>query len=314
MSATIQVLKEFYPCKSKFNVDDIPDLTGKVVIVTGANTGIGKETAKALLVHNAIVYIACRSQAKANQAIEDLKAQTGKEGIFLKLDLSDLPSIKATAEDFLSKENRLDILFNNAGVFRPPVEEVTAQGYDLQFGTNTLGPFFLTKCLLPALVNAAKSNEDGRARIVNTASSVAYWHTNIDFDILNDTEKRRRQTDMFLYGHSKLGNILFSNELARRYGDQGIVSTSLNPGNIQTDLQRTVPKRERAVMNKVILHPADKGALTQLYAGTMPECAEYNGQFFAPWARLSKLPKGTDNLELASRLWEWFEDQVKVYE
>ncbi|KAF9529351.1 hypothetical protein CPB83DRAFT_875505 [Crepidotus variabilis] len=280
MSGAIQMLKEFYPCRTKFSVDEIPDLTGKIIIVTGANTGIGKETPKELLAHNAKVYMACRK----------LKELTGKDCIFLKLDLSNLSSIRATTEEFLS------------GVFRPPVEQITVQGYDLQFGVNTLAPFFLTKCLLPALLNAAKACPDSKPRVINTASAAAYSHSTIDFDILKDTEKRRKQGDMFLYGQSK-GTILFSNELARRWGDQGI-----------TDLQRSVPKVERAVMNKLVLYPADKGALTQLWAGTMPECAEYNGQYLAPWARLSKLPKGTDDLELAKKMWAWLEDQAKPFE
>ncbi|KAF8659670.1 hypothetical protein AX16_001811, partial [Volvariella volvacea WC 439] len=138
MGQIVSGYRQGWPPASKFSVDDIPDLTGKVVIVTGGNTGIGKETVKALLAHNAKVYLAARSQEKASQAIKDLLQETGKEAIFLKLDLSDLKSIKRSAEEFQSKEKELHILFNNAGVMFPPVSEITTDGYDLQFGTNVL--------------------------------------------------------------------------------------------------------------------------------------------------------------------------------
>lgn len=127
------------PPKATFFVEQIPDLTGKVAIVTGANSGIGKETAKVLLAHGAKVYIAARNQAASQEAIRQLKQETGNEAIFLKLDLSDLKAIKASAKEFLSKETQLHILLNNAGVMVPSIELVTADGYDLQFGTNVLG-------------------------------------------------------------------------------------------------------------------------------------------------------------------------------
>jgi len=142
MGLVLSYLISSFPPASHFTVKDIPDLSGKVIIVTGANTGIGKETAKALLSHNAKVYIAARSKEKAEQAIADLKDQTGKEAIFLKLDLSDLNSVKAAAEEFQSQEKALHVLFNNAGVMMPPMDQLTTQGYDLQIGTNTLGPFY----------------------------------------------------------------------------------------------------------------------------------------------------------------------------
>ncbi|KAJ7352040.1 hypothetical protein DFH08DRAFT_693367, partial [Mycena albidolilacea] len=132
-------IKQGFPPKSKFSVDDLPDLSGQVIIVTGANIGVGKETVKALLQHNAKVYLAARSPEKAKEAIDDLKSQTGKEAEFLQLDLADLHSVKRAVEKFTEKETRLDVLFNNGGVMGPPIEQLTAQGYDLTFGTNVLG-------------------------------------------------------------------------------------------------------------------------------------------------------------------------------
>jgi retinol dehydrogenase-12 len=133
------MFSESWPSAPTWNVEsDMPDLHGKVVLVTGANTGIGKETARALYAHNAKVYIACRDRLKAEQAIADIRGSTstvhGQISV-LQLDLSDLHSIKQAAEEFHSKEGKLDVLFNNAGVMRSPTEMVTKQGYDLQWGT-----------------------------------------------------------------------------------------------------------------------------------------------------------------------------------
>ncbi|KDR82948.1 hypothetical protein GALMADRAFT_220948 [Galerina marginata CBS 339.88] len=309
MGIVASLISQSWPPKSKFSVDDIPDLTGKVIIVTGANTGVGKETAKALLAHNAKVYVAARSREKAERAIKDLENETGKEGIFLELDLSDLKSVKASAEEFLSKEEELHVLFNNAGVMVPPLADLTAQGYDLQFGTNVLGHFYFTKLLLPALLAGAKSSPDGKARVVNTSSSASVLTSNIDFNTMKNTPARRKKSTDMLYAQSKLGNVLFANELARRYGDQGIISTSLNPGNLRSDLQRHLTGI-RAGLVGLFLHPVEFGALTQLYAGTSPQGIEMNGKYLIPWARIGKPNPAGLNTTLAGELWRWLEEQV----
>ncbi|KAG6915146.1 hypothetical protein DXG01_013041 [Tephrocybe rancida] len=296
MGIVFSVFNETFPPKSSFSVDDIPDLTGRVVLVTGANTGIGKETVKALLAHNAKVYMAGRSKEKCDIAIQDLKATTGKEAIFLKVDLADLPTIKAGAEEF------------RRGVMIPPVELLTEQGYDLQFGTNVLGHFYLTKLLLPALLAGAKSSPDGKARVVNTSSS-GHISGNLDFNTLKDSPKRKKSQRFTLYSQSKFGNVVFSNELARRYGDQGIVSTALNPGNIRTDLQRHIPSFFDTILDWS-LYPAPYGALTQLYAGTSAAGAELNGKYLIPWARVGRAISATDDPELWKQLREWSEEQV----
>ncbi|KAF9013216.1 NAD(P)-binding protein [Cyathus striatus] len=311
MGLMYSLLSQAFPPKPTFTVDSIPDLTGKVVIVTGANTGVGKETAKrqALLLHNAKVYVAARSQEKAEEAIKELKEQTGKEGIFLKLDLADLASIKKAADEFQSKEKELHILFNNAGVMRAPIDLLTAQNYDLQFGTNVLGHFYFTKLLLPTLLSTAKSSLDGKVRVVTTSSSGHELSYGIDFNTLKDSAARRRKMGWDLYGQSKLGNVLFANKLARRYGDQGIVSTSCNPGNLKSDLQRNLNFFEN-VMIQPMLYPAPYGALTQLYAGTSPEAANLNGEYLIPWARVGKATEIGRDPKLAEELWKWCEEQV----
>ncbi|TFK40852.1 NAD(P)-binding protein [Crucibulum laeve] len=310
MGATLSLMGQVFPPASKFSVNDIPDLTGRVIIVTGANTGLGKETAKALLVHNAKVYIAARSKDKAEQAIQDLKQETGKQAHFLKLDLADLKSVKAAAEEFHSKETQLHILFNNGGVMVPPVKDVTAQGYDLQFGTNVLGHFYFTKLLLPTLLATAKTSPDGTARVVSTASSAEVFLSTIDFNSLKDGPARRNKYSSTLYAQSKFGNVVLSNELARRYGSEGLVSTAINPGNLQSDLQRHLSFFEWLFI-RPILYPTPFGALNQLYAGTTAPGKEVNGKYVVPWARVIETSAPTKDPKIGQELWKWMEEQVE---
>ncbi|OBZ71335.1 hypothetical protein A0H81_08860 [Grifola frondosa] len=292
---TWPVVVQSFPPKSKFSTDQIPDLTGRVIIVTGGNTGVGKETIKALLEHNAKVYMASRSKNKADAAIAELKTLTGKEAIFLELDLSSLASVRKAANEFLSKEKELHVLFNNAGVMWPPMDMLTVDGYDLQFGTNVLGHFFFTELLIPALIAGKETSPDHHARVITTSSSGAYMYT-INWDTFRDGPARRKLSSQQLYYQSKFANVVVAREVAKRYADQGIISMSCHPGNLQTDLQRYVPAVVRAVLN-IMLYPAHMGALTQLWAGTMPETLNYTGKFLIPWARVGECrPEAYDPL------------------
>ncbi|KAH8981078.1 NAD(P)-binding protein [Lactarius akahatsu] len=283
MGGQLSLWQQSFPPKPQWGVNDIPDLTGKVILVTG-KTGIGKETVKHLLAHNAKVYLAARSAQRANEAIAELKNETGKQAIFLQLDLSDISAVRKSAQEFLSKESQLHVLINNAGVMVPPKEQVTVQTYDMQFGTNVIGNYLsssghwlLTELLLPALfaaTDASPSHE--KARIV----------TGLDFDPLADGPTRTRYGELELYNKSKFGNVDVACELARRYGDK-IVSTSLNPGNIRTELQRSMPGWQSTIVNR-IMYPPSKGALTQLYCVTAPSAVDANGKFFIPWALASR--------------------------
>ncbi|KAJ7334199.1 hypothetical protein DFH08DRAFT_880469 [Mycena albidolilacea] len=314
--AMLDILAQSFPPKTKFTEKDVPDLAGKTVIVTGGNSGVGKETIRVLLNHNAKVYMASRSQSKAEDAIKELKEQTGKEALFLKLDLGDLKSIKSSAAEFLSKESELHILFNNGGVMMPPIEDRTADGYDLQFGTNVLGPFYLTKLLLPALLAGAKSSSDGKARVVNTSSGM-HLMNKLDFKVILDDKKRKKAGVQPLYALSKFALVAYSAELARRYGDQNLVVTSLHPGVIKTDLHRHMNGALGAVINvmeRTVLHDVSYGALTQLYAGTSVEGAELNGKYLIPWARIGKPHADSQNPELGKELFDWMEEQVKAFE
>jgi len=310
MGIVQSVINESLPPKSNFTVDDIPDLSGKVAIVTGSTSGIGKETVKALLAHNTKVYIAARNKQNAEATIEDLKIQTGKTALYLNLDLADLKSVKAAAEDFLSKEQQLHVLFNNAGVMMPPIEQTTTLGHDLQFATNVIGHFYFTKLLLPTLISTAPSSPDGKARVVNVASMGHLFSTAFDFNTLKDGPARRKTAPWQLYYRSKLGNVVYSTELARRYGDQGIVSTTVNPGNLATGLHRHVPSAARWIIHRCLYSPA-QGALTQLWAGTSPEGANFNGKYLIPWARIGSARPDSQDPNLGKELWTWLEEQVE---
>ncbi|KAK0205288.1 NAD(P)-binding protein [Desarmillaria ectypa] len=303
------LISQMFPPKPKWSIDDIPDLTGKVVVVTGGNTGCGKETVRVLLLHGAKVYLAARTEGKAREAIEDLKKETGAEAIFLPLDLADLVSVRRGAEEFLSKEKQLHILFNNAGVMLSPMDMLTKQGYDLQFGTNVVGHFHFTKLVLPALLAAATPTE--KARVITTSSSANYMGT-LDFDLWIDGPARNKKAAGDMYVQSKHGNVVFAVELARRYGAQNIISHSLNPGSIRTDLQRHLSPFANK-MQDIFLFPVSMGALTQLWAGTSPEAGQMNGEFMIPWARLGKARKETGDPEVGKKLWEWLEAQCKDY-
>ncbi|KAF7369180.1 hypothetical protein MVEN_00245200 [Mycena venus] len=244
------ILQQSYLCGTPtWAESDMPDLSGQVVIVTGGNSGLGKETVRALLQHNAKVYLACRSRRKAEETIAELRDLTGKEAIFLELDLANLSSIKAASEKFLSQETKLHILYNNAGIMVPPIELVTSDGYDLTFGTNMVGHFYLTKLLLPSLLAAAAS-KPGAGRVVNLTSVIHYIAVP-NYHSFKDGPARRKMRLADLYSQSKWANAVFSAEIARRYGDKGIISIAVNPGNLRNQfvqgcLRDRIPRHENS--------------------------------------------------------------------
>ncbi|KAJ7750814.1 NAD-P-binding protein [Mycena metata] len=301
---------ESFPPKSKFTIQDVPDLSGKVIIVTGGNSGLGFATSKVLVERGAKVYIATRNETKAKEAIEQITKETGKAPLFLKLDLADLDSIQGAANTFLSQETRLDVLYNSAGVMIPPKSEVTKQGYDLQFGVNVLGHFYLTKLLLPLLISTAKSSAEGKARIV-TVSSGAHHMSNLTFSTFKDGPVRQKANEWVLYGQSKYGAVVLAKELARRYGGEGIVSLGMNPGNINTNLQKELPGWQATFVKMTIMNPIlPNGITTHLWAGTAPETAEYNGKYLIPWARVGTPRADSQDEAVGKELWTWLEEQV----
>ncbi|KAL6309853.1 hypothetical protein BKA93DRAFT_722748 [Sparassis latifolia] len=311
-----KAISEAYPPKPKWSTEDIGNLTGKVIIITGANTGIGFECAQTLASHGAKVYVCARSEQKGLDAVKRITEKIGgdsglKSGQadFLLLDLADLQSVKKATDEFLKKESRLDVLMNSGGVMMPPAGSVNGAGLELQFATNVLGHFALTRLLLPTLLHTAKTSENGTVRVVNVASSaimMAPWGG----VKLNNIEG---SSQMQNYGQSKLGNIIFSNELARRYGDSGILSVSLNPGNIQTELWQ---HQKSFFTPNTFIHkyPVAMGALTQLYGATSPELTKADsGVYLFPWARKGEaLRKEAYDVTLGSQVWDWCEEQMKA--
>ncbi|KAH8794403.1 hypothetical protein DL96DRAFT_1724077 [Flagelloscypha sp. PMI_526] len=280
------------PTSHSMELENIPDLTGKIFIVAGANTGTGYETFKSLLKKHAKLYTAARSFTKGRDAIQRLKEETGNEAIFLHLDLGDLNSVKGTAEELKQKESQLHVLINIACVMTPPKNQFTTQGWDLQFGTNVVDHFLLIKLLLPTLLDAARSSPAGTVRNVNAGSSAQYWYHDIPF---KDSKVRNKLCPEQLYGISKgvylqltwvkrgEDHLLFSREtlsvptnIAKRYDSDGIVSTSLNPGAIATDSAR---HSSNVVQRMFFAHPPILGAIIQLWAASSDEGKNLNGRF-----------------------------------
>ncbi|KAF8601527.1 NAD(P)-binding protein [Ceratobasidium sp. AG-I] len=322
MGIAYSLYYETFPGKPRWSVDQIPDLTGQTIIVTGGNAGIGRETCKALLNKGANVYIAARDKKKVDQAIEWLTKETGgKSAYFLELNLADLSSVRRAAEDFKRKEQELHVLFNNAGVMVSPVEQKTTNGYDLQFGTNVLGHYLFTTLLLPVLIHTAKVSPltNGTARVINTSSS-AHWiapRGGIDYTTLTPNnpeaeEACRKLGSARLHGQSKWGVIAFSAELARRYGPQGIISTSLHPGAVRNTWHDSLTGIWAWLVN-LTTRPTAWGALTQLYAGTSPEGVGFSGKYLIAWGRLSTPRPGTLDEGSGKKLWTWLEEQAKLH-
>jgi retinol dehydrogenase 12 len=188
---------------------------------------VGKELAQILYSHNAKVYVAARSEEKAKRAIELIEAAFPKSTgqlIFLHLDLDDLTTIKKSAEEFLSKEKKLDVLWNNAGVMIPPQGSKTKQGYELQLGTNNLAPFLFTKLLTPILASTAKMSPPGTVRVVWVSSGAAQSFSPTNGVDMDNLDYKNDKAAWHKYGVSKAGNYLHSVEYARRYQGDGLIS------------------------------------------------------------------------------------------
>jgi NAD(P)-dependent dehydrogenase (short-subunit alcohol dehydrogenase family) len=251
---------------AKWTTEQIPDQTGRTAVVTGANSGLGLVCARELARAGATVVLACRSAERGTAAVQEIsQAVPGAQLELASLDLSSLASVEAFAEHLRSTHDGFELLLNNAGVMAPP-RRVTADGFELQLGTNLLGHFALTGRLLAAL--------EGRtdARVV-TLSSIAHRTGRINFD---DLQSERRYSRWRAYGQSKLADLLFALELDRRLRAAGspVKSLAAHPGYAATHLQSAaVPTLDRLVMvvtNALFAQSADRGALPPLYAATEP--------------------------------------------
>jgi retinol dehydrogenase 12 len=264
----------------------------RTVVVTGANTGIGLATASALAGQGWRVWVTARSEGKGAAAVAGIRAATGNDAVFLlMLDLADLSSVRACAAEFLARGEALHVLINNAGVGGR--RGLTKQGFELMFGVNHLGHFLLTQLLLERLTSS------GPARVVTVASDAHYSAPGIDWDALR--RPARGITGLGEYAVSKLCNVLFSQELARRTEGTGVHAYALHPGVVASDIWRRVPWPVRPLVTRRML-TVDQGAQTSLYCATSPSVAGDSGRFYDKCALREASEVATP--ELGRALWE----------
>jgi NAD(P)-dependent dehydrogenase (short-subunit alcohol dehydrogenase family) len=306
-------------------VANVPDLSGKLAVVTGSNSGLGFGLARRLSAAGADVVMAVRNRAKGEAAIDEIRATVPDAKLTIKpLDLSSLASVAALGEQLNAEGRPIDILINNAGVMTPPKRDTTADGFELQFGSNHLGHFALTAHLLP-LLRAAEG-----ARVVSL-SSLAARRGRIHFD---DPQFERSYKPMQAYGQSKLAVLMFARELDRRSNEAGwgIVSTAAHPGLTKTNLQIAGPSHGRttpAVMERLytlswrltpfLWQEIDEGILPALYAATSPQAD--GGGFYGPHGiyeasgggvKPAKVPARARDDADSRRLWEISEQLTGV--
>lgn len=265
---------------SGWTAADIPDQSGRTVLVTGASSGLGLRSAEALARAGARVLLGCRDQQRGETARARVReVATGAEPVVVAIDLADLDSVRSCAQRVASAVDRLDVLMNNAGVMAIP-RTPSAQGFETQFATNHLGHFALTALVAPVLLGA------DAPRVVTT-SSHAHRIGRIRWD---DVDSERRYSKWRAYGQSKLANLLFAFELDRRAraAGLGLVSVAAHPGYAATHLQAVGPEQSgnrfmlhgTAVANRIAAQSDEMGALPQLYAATMPDVS--GGEYFGP--------------------------------
>jgi retinol dehydrogenase 12 len=269
------------------------DLAGKNIIVTGANTGIGRVTAIELAKRKAHVFLACRSEERTMPVLAEISAAGGKAE-FLPLDLADLASVRAAAASFLARDLPLPVLVNNAGL--AGARGLTKDGFEITFGTNHLGPYLFTRLLLPALERA------GTSRVVHVSSKAHYDARGIDWELLR--KPTRSPIGLAEYNVSKLANVLFSNELARRTAERknGVHSYALHPGVVASDVWRKIPWGFRHLA-KLFMISNEDGAKTTLYCVASDEVREESGKYYHH-SREKKASKAALDEALAKELWE----------
>jgi len=276
---------------------------GKTCIVTGASAGIGQAIAQGLAARGAHVVLVCRSRARAEATQLAMRTATGNAAIDVALaDLSSQAAIRHLAQELLRRYPRIHALINNAGVVNM-ARTVTVDGIETVFAVNHLAYFLLTQLLLPRLVESAP------ARIVNVASDAHHWDT-LDFD---DLQNHRRYRGLKVYGQSKLCNLLFTRELARRIAGTGVTVNSLHPGGVATGLGSN--NGWWAVLIAKVLKPflrtADQGADTAIYLTAAPEVANVSGRYF--YNRREHRPsRAVPDDEVALRLWQISEQLTAI--
>jgi len=266
-------------------------MNGKTCLVTGANSGIGKVTALELARRGAHVVMVCRDRARGEAALAEIKRSSGNERVELMLcDLSSQADIRRFADEFKATHNRLDVLINNAGLYLRK-RETTVAGIEMTFAVNHLAYFLLTNLLLDRLKRSAP------ARIVNVSSD-AHKHGHINFD---DLQGEKSYSGVKAYCHSKLANVLFTRELARRLAGTRVTVNCLHPGAVATSIFRALPKPIEGIIKLLTISP-EKGAQTSVYLASSPDVEGVSGKYFVRSAEARASAEAQDD-EVAARLW-----------
>lgn len=284
---------------------DVADMTGKTAVITGGSSGIGRQTALNLAQAGARVVITARDEARGEAAVSDLKAKAGSDEIeLIVFDLGDLTAVRSGAEDLLATCDRIDVLVNNAGIVLSERRE-SADGFEATFAINHLGPFLLTTLLMDRIKQSAP------ARIVNVASTAhnAARH-GLDF---TDLQSTRRYRGMQAYPRSKLANIYFTTELARRLDGTGVMANCLHPGTVATGYGRDGDTSGLLALGLKISAPffltPEKGARTSIYLASSPDVSGVSGKYFINCK--PRLPsKAAQDDGAAKRLWQISEELV----
>ncbi|KAI8675774.1 hypothetical protein NCS57_00479400 [Fusarium keratoplasticum] len=311
-----------------FSPDSLPDLTGRVYLVTGGNAGIGKSTVVALASRGAKVYMGARSEAKATATIAEIKAQLPSAQIlFLPLDLSSFKSVISAAKKLSNDESSLHGVINNAGIMGVPFA-LTEDGYEIQFQTNYLSHWLLTFHLLPLLQSTAANSPKDIVRIVNvTSDGHVRFPPKGGIDFRNPSLEK--ESAMTRYGQSKLANILHAKQLHAIYGPtqkgdgagQGSICTAaVHPGHIDTNLNKqatgaapgSVLRAITPVMRCLgILDDQEKGAWSSLFAVASPQFgSKDSGAYIVPYAKIGTPSPLAQNTELAKQLWDWTKNEL----
>jgi retinol dehydrogenase-12 len=276
-------------------------LSGRVALVTGANTGIGRVTARELAKQGAKVFVACRSLDRTQAVLDEINALAGAGAAeWLELDLGDFDSIRACAKAFLARGQALHLLINNAGV--AGARGLSKSGFEVAFGVNHVGHFLLTRLLTDHIKSSAP------ARIVTVASRAHRMAKGIDFDAVR--QATRSLSAIPEYATSKLANILFSAELARRLAGSGVNTYSLHPGVVASDIWRSVPWPLRPLFKLRGISNED-GAKTTLYCATSGKTAEQSGLYYSKCAITEPTDVARD-FSLAAELWKRSEEWTKA--
>lgn len=297
-----------------FTSKDIPNLKDQIIIVTGGNAGLGLETVKQLSSHDAArIYLAARSQEKAEQAMQELRAanQTAANIIFLKLDLASLESVKYAASDFLYRETRLDILINNAGIMMTP-EGLTKDGYEIQFGTNVVGPALFTQLLLPIMRETAKINL--QTRVVMLSSAAHVWAPNDVYKVSEFRTKMSNRATTERYTTSKLADLHYAKALAEREPQVKVIP--VHPGMVATNLHHASEglflRPFLFTAAKLFATPVEKGALSQIWAAVSPDAK--SGQYYGPVGKAECGSKASQNHDLQEQLYAYVQGELAAFQ